>query len=84
MSASARTPLTGQIQFETEEREPDEVTPRRSMARPLKIGFGFIGILDRPYGGGHNHRHPFFNATRYRDLIQMETGISLPMWLRSA
>ena len=40
-----QNPLTGQIQFETEEREPDEVTPRRSMARPLKIGFGFIGIL---------------------------------------
>ena len=69
-----QNPLTGQIQFETEEREPDEVTPRRSMARPLKIGFGFIGILVVLMVAATAIGIPFFNATRYRDLIQMETG----------
>ena len=69
-----QNPLTGQIQFETEEREPDEVTPRRSLARPLKIGFGFIGILIVLMVIATAIGIPFFNATRYRDLIQMETG----------
>lgn len=44
------------------------------MARPLKIGFGFIGILIALMVVATIIGIPFFNATRYRDLIQMETG----------
>ena len=40
----------------------------------MKIGFGFIGILIVPMVIATAIGIPFFNATRYRDLIQMETG----------
>ena len=40
----------------------------------MKIGFGFIGILIVLMVIATAIGIPFFNATRYRDLIQMETG----------
>ena len=46
--------------------------PARSSLRP--IGFGFIGILIALMVVATIIGIPFFNATRYRDLIQMETG----------
>lgn len=68
-----RDPYTGQIRFEARDLT-GEPAPRRSMAKPLKYGFGFIGILIILMMIASFIGIEFFNATRYRDLIRIENG----------
>jgi len=68
-----KDPYTGQIRFGTDSTEASS-GPRRSLAKPLKFGFGFIGILIVLMMIASLVGIRFFNATRYRDLILMESG----------
>ena len=67
-----RDPLTGRILFHTE----DTGSPRTKlpMAKPLKYGFGAIGIIIVFMMIANIIGIPFFNATRYRDLIKISDG----------
>lgn len=67
-----RDPLTGRILFHTE----DAGSPRTKlpMAKPLKYGFGAIGIIIVFMMIANIIGIPFFNATRYRDLIKISDG----------
>lgn len=69
-----RDPYTGQFHFGVEHPEEEEEHPRRSLAKPLKFGFGLIGILLAFMVLATVIGIKFFNATRYRDLIILENG----------
>ncbi len=69
-----RDPYTGQIRFGTRSPEDGPDTPRRSLAKPLKYGFGLIGILIIFMTIATLVGIQLFNATRYRDLILIENG----------
>jgi len=68
-----KDPYTGQLKFSS--RVPDDPEgSRRSLAKPLKYGFGLIAILIAFMMIASLIGIQFFNARRYRDLILMETG----------
>lgn len=73
-----RNPYTGMFQFTFHGpfREEENEVPRRklSLAKPLKIGFGIIAILIACSFLASAIGVPFFNATRYRDLVVVENG----------
>lgn len=69
-----RDPYTGQLRFVTSPSENGPAAPGRALARPLKYGFGFIGILIIFMMAASLAGIQFFNATRYRDLILIENG----------
>lgn len=70
-----QNPLTGQIQFETEEREPDEVTPPPFHGQALKDRLWLHRHPGGPDGSSHGHWYPVLQRQPgTRDLIQMETG----------
>ena len=69
-----RDPYTGQLRFVTSPSENGPGTPGRSLAKPLKYGFGFIGILIIFMMIASLAGIQLFNATRYRDLILIENG----------
>ena len=69
-----RDPCTGQLRFVTSPSENGPATPGRALAKPLKYGFGFIGLLIIFMMIASLAGIQFFNATRYRDLILIENG----------
>lgn len=69
-----RDPYTGQLRFVSSPSENGPAAPGRALARPLKYGFGFIGILIIFMMAASLAGIQFFNATRYRDLILIENG----------
>lgn len=69
-----RDPYTGQLRFVTSPSENGPATPGRALAKPLKYGFGFIGLLIIFMMIASLAGIQFFNATRYRDLILIENG----------
>lgn len=76
-----RNPYTGTFHFtfhqspeDDEDIVEEEPKPKKSLAKPLKIGFGFIGILIALSFAASISGMELFNATRYRDLITIEYG----------
>ena len=67
-----RDPLTGRILFHTE--DTGSPMTKLPMAKPLKYGFGAIGIIIVFMMIANIIGIPFFNATRYRDLIKISDG----------
>lgn len=70
-------PITGQIRFNMgrqEEAVNDEPAPRHVLKKPLKYGFSIIGAMIVFMLVATLIGIPFFNATRYRDLIHIENG----------
>lgn len=69
-----RDPYTGQLRFVTSPSENGPGTRGRSLAKPLKYGFGFIGLLIIFMMIASLAGIQLLNATRYRDLILIENG----------
>lgn len=69
-----RDPYTGQIRFGMEPDPDAAQKPKRSLAKPLKYGFLVIGVLIAFTLVATLIGIPFFNATRYRDLITISDG----------
>ncbi|MCI8453886.1 MAG: CvpA family protein [Lachnospiraceae bacterium] len=68
-----RDPVTGRFRFGMRQAD-GENTPLRSLAAPLKYGFGIIALLIVFMTAANLIGIQFFNATRYRDLILIDSG----------
>lgn len=69
-----RDPNTGRIFFGIHEEPDAEPRPRGSLAKPLKYGFTLVAIIIVFMMIATFVGIQFFNATRYRDLIQITDG----------
>lgn len=69
-----RDPNTGRIFFGVHEEPDAEPRPRGSLAKPLKYGFTLAAIIIVFMMIATFVGIQFFNATRYRDLIQITDG----------
>lgn len=69
-----RDPNTGRIFFGMHEEADVEPRPKGSLAKPLKYGFSLIAIIIVFMVIATFVGIQFFNATRYRDLIQITDG----------
>ncbi|MCI8511683.1 MAG: CvpA family protein [Lachnospiraceae bacterium] len=68
-----RDPVTGRFRFGMCQAD-GENAPLRSLATPLKYGFGLIALIIVFMTAANLIGIQFFNATRYRDLITIDSG----------